>query len=186
MLRIGDWATQYRKGFWQIIDIKPKYADEDYFSEVANKQRKKGDLIGNWILMKKGFTPQMKFRIDSDTADSLWCKPVSPDILKSINEYFEKNPKDYQKFIDTPFTDEPTISTTWLQLTEEQVDAFQNAIKQLPDLFTRDEAMQLFEKHNLKQCFSRPPSNFTFVCEHTLWELDENFNPIFKNPRLDT
>ena len=45
---------------------------------------------------------------------------------------------------------------------------------------------ELREKHNLKQCLSRPPSNFTFVCEHTLWELDENFNPLFKNPHLDT
>ena len=186
MVQIGDWVTQYRKGFWLIVDIKPKYADDDYFSSVANKQRKKGDLIGYWILMKKGFTPQMKFRIDSDTADSLWCKPVSTDTLNSIHEYFEKNPKDYQKFIDTPFTDKPAISTTWLRLTEEQVKSFQNIIEQLPDLFTQDEAMQLFEKYDLKQCFSCPPSNYAFVCEHTLWELDKNFTPLFKNPRLTT
>ena len=175
-----------KKGFWKIIDIKPKYAEEDCFSEVANKQCKKGDLIGNWVIMKKGFTLQMKFRIDSDVADSMWCKPVSHNILNSINEYFEKNPKDYQRFMDTPFIDHPAIATTWLQLTKEQVDAFQNAIKQLPDLFTKDEAMELFEKYNLKQCFSHPPSNYTFVCEHSLWQLDKNFNPLFKNPRLET
>ena len=84
MVQIGDWVTQYRKGFWLVVDIKPKYADEDYFSEVANKQRKKGDLIGYWILMKKGFSQQMKFRIDSDTSDSLWCKPVSTDTLNTL------------------------------------------------------------------------------------------------------
>ena len=30
MLKIGDWVTQYSKGYWQIVDIKPKYAEEYY------------------------------------------------------------------------------------------------------------------------------------------------------------
>lgn len=31
MIQIGDWVTQHSKGFWLVTDIKPKYADEDYF-----------------------------------------------------------------------------------------------------------------------------------------------------------
>lgn len=29
MIKIGDWVTQYCAGYWQVVDIKPKYADED-------------------------------------------------------------------------------------------------------------------------------------------------------------
>lgn len=184
MIKKGDWITQYSKGFWFVVDIKPKYAEENYISNGI--EHKKGDLIGSWIIMKKGFTPKMKFRIDSDVCDSAWCKPVTSDILKLINQYFENNPANYQKFIDTPFVDRPSVSTTWLQLTIEQVDIFQHAIQELPELFTQKDALKLFERYNLKQCFSCPPSNFTFVCEHTLWELDKNFNPLYKNPRLST
>lgn len=184
MIKTGDWVTQYSKGFWLVVDIKPKYADENYSSNGV--EHKKGDLIGSWILMKKGFTEKMKFRVDSDVCDSAWCKPVPIDILEAINQYFNNNPQDYQRFIDTPFVDRPSVSTTWLQLKDEQVKIFQDVIQKLPILFTQKEALDLFEKYNLKQCFSSPPSNYTFVCDHTLWELDENFNPLFKNPRLNS
>ena len=59
-LKIGMWVTQYSAGFWQIIDLKPKYA------EKGMPGYEKGKQIGQWALMKKGFTPKMKFRIDSD------------------------------------------------------------------------------------------------------------------------
>ena len=42
MLKIGDWVTQYSKGYWQIIDIKPKYAEEDYQYENGFFQKKGG------------------------------------------------------------------------------------------------------------------------------------------------
>ena len=40
-LIIGNWYTQYSAGFWQLIDIKPKYADSDYSFQA--KSWKKGD-----------------------------------------------------------------------------------------------------------------------------------------------
>ena len=44
MIKTGDWVTQYSKGFWLVVDIKPKYADENYSSNGV--EHKKGDLIG--------------------------------------------------------------------------------------------------------------------------------------------
>lgn len=29
MFQIGDWVTQYSVGYWQVVDIKAKYAEED-------------------------------------------------------------------------------------------------------------------------------------------------------------
>ena len=29
-LKVGDWVTQYSTGYWMVVEIFPKYADEDY------------------------------------------------------------------------------------------------------------------------------------------------------------
>ena len=182
MIQIGDWVTQYSAGFWMVTDIKPKYAEEDIHDNRMNY--KKGDLIGSWILMKKGFTPKMKFRLDSECCDSGWCKPVSPEIRSQIDQYFAEHPKDYEKFCNRPYIDRPAVCPAWINLVDDQVEAFKKNVQLLPETFTRKEAMAVFEKHGLMGCFSRPPANYIFVCKHTLWELDENFDPIFKEPIL--
>lgn len=182
MLKVGDWVTQYSSGYWQIVDIKPKYADEDRKTDLINY--KKGDLIGSWILMKKGFTSKMKFRVDSDVCDSTWCKIVSDKILDQINEYFEKHPQDYETFISKAFIDRPAISTTYLKIAPEQLPVFKQAIKDLPKQFTYESGIDVFKRYGVEDCFSKPPSNYIFVCEHTLWEIDDQFNPLYKNPKL--
>ena len=48
-LEVGAWVTQYSAGYWQIVDLKPKYAEED------RAGKRKGDLIGQWALLKKGY-----------------------------------------------------------------------------------------------------------------------------------
>ncbi len=183
MLKIGDWVTQYRKGFWKIVDLKPKYAEEDYYDDKGNLH-KKGELVSSWALMKKGFTPKMKFMLDSDVCDFKWCRLIPPDIAEEINKYFKEHPKDHDKFSSLPFIDHPAVSTSWLHLTSEQVTSFEKVIQELPIQFTQNYAMQCFEKHGLKECFSLPPANYRFVCWHTLWELDEDCNPLYKNPEL--
>ena len=57
-LQVGEWYTGYSAGFWQLIQIYPKYASFDYEGEKA--RWKKGDLIGQWCIVKKAFTPKMK------------------------------------------------------------------------------------------------------------------------------
>lgn len=184
MLKTGDWVTQYSKGFWQIVDIKPKYAEEDFLFENGDFQ-KKGEKIGFWILLKKGFTPKMKFMLNFDVCDSKWCKAVSSDIIEEITMYFEEHPKDFERFSSAPFVDHPAVSTSWLHLTPEQVISFKKVIQDFPPRFTQNYAMKCFEKHGLKECFSLPPANYRFICWHTLWELDEDCNPLYKNPELE-
>ncbi|MBR4132024.1 MAG: hypothetical protein IKT99_03520 [Oscillospiraceae bacterium] len=57
-LQVGEWYTCYSAGFWQLIQTFPKYATFDYVGE--NAKWKKGDLIGQWCIVKKAFTPKMK------------------------------------------------------------------------------------------------------------------------------
>lgn len=126
----------------------------------------------------------MKFMINFDTCDSAWCKKVQPSVVEAIDNYFKENTKDFTKFLSSSFMDRPAVSTSWVQLTPEQEVVFKQAIQELPSRFTMCSAMNCFEKHGLKECFSLPPTNYRFICRHTLWELDENFNPIYKDPEL--
>ena len=185
MLKIGDWVKQYRAGYWQIVDIKPKYAEEDVNNE--NLKCKKGDLIGSWALLKKGFTPKMKFRVDSDYCDAAWCKPVNEAELTAINEYFTSHPKDAEKFAAKTFEPRPAISTLWLELPKTEKARFEEVVASLPEKFTKKQFCEIFEEKGLLKCVSKPsPSvNATLQMNHLLWELDENFDCIYRNPILD-
>lgn len=182
MVKIGDWVTQYCKGYWQVVDIKPKYADETYKGETV--QYNKGDLIGTWVLMKKAFTPKMKFRLDCDSCDGAWCKPVSPEVQAQIDQYFAEHPKDYEKFCNLPYTSRGAVTASWIHLNDDEVERFEATIRTLPETFTRDEAMKLIEENGLKHCFGKPPSNYIFYTWNIPWELTKEFDPIFRNPEL--
>ena len=49
-INIGDFVTGYGSGYWQLIDIKPHIATEDYDS--GDIQWKKGQVIGQWAVLK--------------------------------------------------------------------------------------------------------------------------------------
>ena len=51
MIQIGDWVTQYSAGYWQVVDIRDKYAEED--SVTGEHLWKKGEKIGKWIFFEK-------------------------------------------------------------------------------------------------------------------------------------
>ena len=82
-LQVGEWYTCYSAGFWQLIQIYPKYASFDYEGEKA--RWKKGDLIGQWCIVKKAFTPKMKKSLRVEFTDSAWLKPVSEETFCQIN-----------------------------------------------------------------------------------------------------
>ena len=177
-LEVGAWVTQYSAGYWQIVDLKPKYAEED------RAGRRKGDLIGQWALLKKGFTPKMKFRLDCETVDAYWCKPINDEQKQAITQYFESHPEDHRRFEEQPFFERPTIATHWLNLTPEEVKRFQEALAFFPDKFTRAEGDSIFRERNLISCFSIPPANYVFHCKHILWELNPEYEPLFFDPVL--
>ena len=53
---VGDWVTQYSAGYWKVVAIYDKYADEDDWRNPPTYR--KGDHISYWVVLKKGFTPQ--------------------------------------------------------------------------------------------------------------------------------
>ena len=173
-IKIGDFVTGYGSGYWQLIDIKPKIADEDYNSE--NVHWKKGDVIGKWVILKKCFTAKMKPRIDFSYEDSAWLKPVSDEIRMEIETYFEENPKYKQKFDQAEVKLKPMILNFWMRLPEDQEKDFRRILANLPDTYTEDTFWNLAKDY--KKYISKPPAEYLLHLFAYPWDLDENANLI--------
>ena len=165
MIKVGDWVTQYYKGYWMVIGIV--HTPEE-----------------NWIIMKKGFTPKMVFKLDSSYCDEGWCRPISPAQKKIIDLFFEEHPAEYQKFTDYEYVDRPAIASIWIEMNSEDERKLQLMISKLPPLFTSDLFLLELKKCNLQRIITKPPAKHLLTFEHTVWEMDDDNKPLFKNQRI--
>ena len=180
-IKIGDWVTQYSAGYWMVVNIFPKYADEDY--SYNGKSWKKGDRLGEWVVLKKAFTAKMKPSDACEFVDVQWCKPVSNDIVQSIEAAFAENPKAKMKFENAPNMPKPSVANAWMALTDEQAELFSKHIKNLPDRFTSE---QFWSWSASYRQYIVDPSKATHILYlfSYLWEIDENFEPLHFSPEL--
>ena len=180
-IQIGDWVTQYSAGYWMVTNIFPKYADEDY--NYNGKSWKKGDRIGDWIILKKGFTPKMKPSNACEFVDSQWCKPVTSDIVQSIEASFAANPNAKAKFEKAKNMPKPSVASAWMALTNEQAESFAECIKNLPDRFTVE---QFWTQSASYRKYLVHPSKATHILYlfSYFWETDEQFEPLHFGPEL--
>ena len=179
MIKIGDWVTQYSAGYWKVVNIIPQYADEDYcYNGISWK---KGDRIGDWVIMKKGLTSKMKPSNGCDFADIQWCKPVSEDTRKAIEAAFAENPKAKQKFEKAPDSPKPAINSCWMMLTDEQAVQFFAMFSQLPERFTFEQFWSLAEDY---KGFLADPSKATHILYLLSypWELSKTFDLLYFGP----
>lgn len=174
-IKIGSWVTQYSAGYWQVVKTFPKYADEDYSSEGMSW--KKGDRLGEWVILKKGFTNKMKPSSACDFVDSQWCKPVSNDILQAIEAEFSNNPKAKQKFDSAPYMPNPSVTNLWLKLSDEQAQSLAELLSDLPEQFTKDEFSGYVKGY--KEYISDPSeaTHIVYIMSY-LWEINDNFEPL--------
>lgn len=174
-IKIGDWVTQYSAGYWKVIDIVPKYADEDYSYE--GKTWKKGDRLGDWAILKKGLTAKMKPGNACEFVDAQWCKPVSDEIAQAIEAVFAENGKAKQKFDNAPNLPKPSVASVWMRLTEEQATSFADTLTALPERFALE---QFWEQAANYRQFVVDPSKATHIVYlySYLWEIDDHFEPL--------
>lgn len=182
-LIIGNWYTQYSAGFWQLIDIKPKYADSDY--SYGEKSWKKGDRIGDWVIVKKAFTPKMKKSIQVECVDSSHLKEVSSETAAAICAFFEQDSKYMEKFNSTANIPAPYIQNMWLELSDQEAAELAEVIGILPAAFTMDKLEETVS-FDLRGAITRPGNACSYILNlfHYPWELTENFNPIFCGAQL--
>ena len=174
-VKIGDYVTGYGSGYWQLIDIKPKIATEDYVGEGI--RWKKGQIIGQWAILKKCFTDKMKPRIDFSYEDIAWVKPVSDDVCKEIEKCFQDNPKHKQKFDAAEIKLQPMITNCWLDLPEEQEQEFRATLQKLPAQYTMDEFWKVAKRY--KKYVSKPPTGYLLNLSTYPWNLDKKANAIY-------
>ena len=180
-IKIGDFVTGYYSGYWQRIDIKPHIAPEDYNS--GDIHQKKGQIIGQWAVLKKCFTAKMKPRIDFSCEDFCWLKPVSDDVLVEIEKYFEEHP-DYRRKFDTAEIKLPlTIANYWIDLPEEKEDEFRAVLEKLPAQYTMEEFWEVAKHY--KKYISKPPARYLLSLSMTHpWDMDKNANLVYSGWKL--
>ena len=177
MLKIGDWVTQYSAGYWKVLNIVPKYADENYASW------KKGDRIGDWVILKKGFTPKMKPANACEFVDSQWCKAVSAETAAAIEAAFAENPRAKQKFDSAPDMPKPSVASTWMVLTEEQAAAFSALFAGLPERFTQAQFWAIASDFHSAITDPAGANHILYLFSY-LWEIDEHCDPLHFGPEL--
>lgn len=169
-VKIGDYVTGYGSGYWQLIDIKPKIADEDYVGEKV--RWKKGDVIGQWAILKKCFTAKMKPRIDFSYEDSAWINPVPSETALEIEKYFAEHPEYKQKFDNAEIKLTPMITNCWLDLPEDKEADFRNALENLSDTYTIDDFWETAKKY--KEYISKPSSAYLLNLFTYPWSRNKN------------
>lgn len=182
-LVIGNWYTQYSAGYWQLIDLKPKYADSDYSGE--NTSWKKGELIGVWAIVKKAFTAKMKKSIRVECIDSLHLTEVSAEIAAEIRNQFEQDPKYLDKYNGASNTPEPTIINVWLKLTDEQADKMSSKLELLPARFTMEQLEEIMQA-DIRSAMTNPGGSCNYILNLLTqpWELTEEFDNIYCGAEL--
>lgn len=176
MLKPGDWITQYSAGYWQVVAIYPKYAEEDHTS--AEHSWKKGDRLGNWVVAKKAFTPKMKPANACECVDSFWCSKVAPDIQTVIELAFAQNPKAHAKFLAAPVMPRPMVTSIWLNLPQEQKEGFRLILADLPRRFTEEIFWQTADTYRPSVCDPSAASHILYLLSYP-WELDEQFDMLY-------
>ena len=139
--------------------------------------------MGDWVILKKGFTPKMKPSNCCEFVDSQWCKPVSDDILQTIEAAFAENPKAEQRFDQAPSMPKPSIASGWMMLSDEQADSFCELFSKLPERFTLQQFWIVAVDY---QKYIVDPSKATHILYlfSYLWEISETFDPLHFGPKL--
>ncbi len=105
-------------------------------------------------------------------------------LKKIIDLFFEEHPAEYQKITDYEYVDRPAIASIWIEMNSEDERKLQLMISKLPPLFTSDLFLLELKKCNLQRIITKPPAKHLLTFEHTVWEMDDDNKPLFKNPRI--
>ena len=173
---VGDWVTQYSAGYWKVVAIYDKYADEDDWHTPPTYR--KGDHISYWVVLKKGFTPKMKWSNACECVDGYWCAPVSPEEKAAIEQSFESEPAKAKRF--EAATSEPRlgIQNCWITLPKERIPQLEEELATLPPRFTGKQLQEVLDRVP-DLAVDVPPSTVLLNLLLHPYELDESLEFIY-------
>ena len=179
---VGDWVTQYSAGYWKVVAIYDKYADEDDWHTPPTYR--KGDHISYWVVLKKGFTPKMKWSNACECVDGYWCAPVSPEEKAAIEQSFESEPAKAKRFEAATSEPRPGIQNCWITLPTERIPQLEEELATLPPRFTGKQLQEVLDRVPELTVDVLPATILLNLFLHP-YELDESLEFIYCGYSLD-
>ena len=173
---VGDWVTQYSAGYWKVVAIYDKYADQDDWHTPPTYR--KGDHISYWVVLKKGFTPKMKWSNACECVDGYWCAPVSPEEKAAIEQAFESEPAKAKRFEAATSEPRPGIQNCWITLPKERIPQLEEELATLPPRFTGKQLQEVLDRVP-ELAVDIPPSTVLLNLLLHPYELDESLEFIY-------
>ena len=176
MCKIGDFVTSYDAGFWKLMAVYPKIATENDSSSQA--VWKKGDQIGQWVILKKCLTPKMKPNIRVTVVDSYWIHKVDQNTEDAILQYFEEHPAFQERFEKTDNLPPPHITNCWLNLQDHTAEEVSAALSELPNPFSEPQLRDILQAAGCKTR-RKLPAEYLLNLMCYPWQVDENSNMLY-------
>ena len=168
-IKIGDWVTQYRTGYWMVKELHPKFSP----FEVGTVH--KGDWQGYYAVLQKAYGSTFKFGIAFDTCDASLSTLVSKEQLARIKTYFEEHPKDKLKFESSKVVVPPSITTVHLQIDDQQQAILSAAIERMLPTLTLPKLRILLAEHSFVEVLPGADNTYLHLYGYS-WDLDEKFD----------
>lgn len=174
-IKVGDWVESASlKGCFKVCQIKHGYRD--------------GKDIGNILLLKKGFTPTMKFSFATEKCHAAWCQKLSESKVCEIERSLKENPAKMKKFEQLPPLFPCIQNLYFLAVEKEQIESFREKLKGLPRYFTKEQ-FDFFVRRAGMENYIRsdspdPKNAVTFSIYTQEWMVDANKNMLFCDPRI--
>ena len=187
-IHIGDWVTiNGYKGYHKILSFQPDYADEDDMYPGV----KTGELIEIHAKLELVFTSTMKLRLAVTRASIKLLEKVSEEKRKEIEEFWEKHPKEqekYTKFVVGKELGKEFIEFLWYP---DELAYWQEALLRLPQKVNLRQ-LNGWLRNNTTTCHylskERKPKGKRSLYYITLDLIEESVEkgkpPLYHNPRI--
>lgn len=179
-LVIGNWYRQYSAGYWKLLETMPKYATHDFRDGIGGPLRKKGDRLGEWVILKKGFTAKMKkCKVFSECIDAGWLTPVSDEIAEELELKLAADSKHKAQF-ETETEMRIGAFNRFMKLSPEQAMDMEHKLSILPERFTETEWKNIVQLP--AECIDVPrivDANYLLNLFENPWEITEDYDQIY-------
>lgn len=95
-----------------------------------------GEMAEFFYIVKKGFTPKMKFSLKQEWCVPEWCSRVSREKLQEINGYFAENPEQKRQFDDYSGAMHGIAKGWLIDLLQEEAERYNLLLRDLPEYFS--------------------------------------------------
>lgn len=173
-IKVGDWVeSACLKGYFKVCSIKHCYRD--------------GKDIGYILLLKKAFTPKMKFSFTTEKCHVAWCEKLGDGKVCEIEQLLSENPEKKKKFDEMPPIFPCMQNLYFLDIDKGRLESFKDKLKFLPKYFTLKQFDDFVRQSGFNDCIktsSDDPENAVTLTIYTQeWMVDSDKNMLFCNPQ---